>query len=175
MTRGFLFLNQSKIKLNQTIMNKVKVTADQDGNVIGVSKNNPDYGYVRVEQQVTQINEQGWLRNAKRSALIKGLVRDLIEAGLKEGKELTGKIVVQESFEPFNPQNPDRDLKFAGDTGILCRVDDQPVYRQTFFTTNLDAQDELIMHTNSDEIREALQAQRAAQKIINSTVSVTNL
>jgi hypothetical protein len=156
-------------------MNKVKVTADKDGNVIGVSKNNPEYGYVRVEQQVTQINEQGWLRNVKRSALIKGLVRDLLESGMKEGKELTGKIVVQESFDPFNPENPDRDIKFAGDTGIICRVDDQPIYRQTVFTTNVEAQDQLIMHTNSDEIREVLEAQRAAQKLVNSKVAVTDL
>lgn len=148
-------------------MSKVKVMADKDGNVIGVSKNNPEYGYVRIEQQVTQINDQGWLRNVKRSALIKGLVKDLIEAGLKEGKELGGKIIVIESFDPFNLENPDRDIKIAGETGVICRVDDQPIYRQTFFTTNLDAQDQLIMHNNTEEIREVQAAQRLATKLVN--------
>ena len=49
---------------------KVRVTADVNGNVIGVSLNNPEYGYVRVEQSVTQISEAGWLKPVKRSALI---------------------------------------------------------------------------------------------------------
>lgn len=142
-------------------MGKVVVTADANGNVIGVSKNNPEYGYVRVEQTATQINDQGWLRTSKRSALIKGLVKDLVEAGLRAGKELSGKIVIQESLEPFNAQNPDRDLKVAGDTGVICRIDDQPIYRQAFYTTNDSAQDQLIMHTNVEEIREVQAAQRA--------------
>ena len=46
---------------------------------------------------------------------------------------LPGKIVVVESLTPFNPENPDRDLKIAGGTGVICRIDDQPIYRQTFY------------------------------------------
>jgi len=146
-------------------MSKVVVTADTNGNVIGISKNNPEYGYVRVEQNVTQVNDRGWLRNVKRSALIKGKVNDLVEAGLTAGKELNGKIIVVESFQPFNPENPDRDLKIAGDTGIICRVDDEPIYRQTFYTTNVNAVDELIMHTNAEEIREVQAAQRSIENL----------
>jgi hypothetical protein len=146
-------------------MSKVVVTADTNGNVIGISKNNPEYGYVRVEQNVTQVNDRGWLRNVKRSALIKGKVNDLVEAGLTAGKELNGKIIVVESFQPFNPENPDRDLKIAGDTGIICRVDDEPIYRQTFYTTNVNAVDELIMHTNAEEIREVQAAQRSIESL----------
>jgi hypothetical protein len=148
-------------------MSKVVVTGDVNGNVIGVSENNPDYGYVRVEQTGTFINDQGWLRMSKRSTLIKGLVRDLQEANFKAGQELPGKIVVVESLVPFNPENPDRDLKIAGDTGVICRIDDQPIYRQTFFTSNLDAIDELITHTNSEEIREVQAAQKAVSALKN--------
>jgi len=93
---------------------KVRVAADINGNVIGVSQNNPEYGYVRVEQSVTQISEAGWLKPVKRSALIKGKVEDLAEAGFVEGHELSGKIIVRESLTAFNPENPDRDLKIAG-------------------------------------------------------------
>lgn len=142
-------------------MSKVKVTADANGNVIGVSQNNPEYGYIRVEQQAIQINDQGWLRNSKRSALIKGKMTDLLETGYREGTELPGKIVVVESLTPFNPENPDRDLKIAGSTGIVCRVEDQPIYRQSFYTTNPNAFDELITHDNTEEIREVMQAQNA--------------
>lgn len=140
--------------------NKVRVMADQNGNVIGVSQNNPEYGYIRLEQQTTQINEQGWLRNVKRSALIKGKVEDLVATGYKEGTMLPGKIVVVESLEPFNAENPDRDLKLAGSTGVICRIDDQPIYRQSFYTTNLNAYDQLLSHNNSTEIKEVMSAQQ---------------
>lgn len=142
-------------------MGKVVVTADKNGNVIGVSENNPEYGYVRVEQTGSFINDQGWLRISRRSALIKGLVKDLIETGFSEGQELEGKLVVVESLTPFNTETPERDLKIAGETGVVCRIDDQPIYRQTFYTTNVNNQDQLIMHTNADEIREVQAAQRA--------------
>lgn len=139
---------------------KVKVTGDENGNVIGVSANNPEYGYVRVEQSVTTVTEQGWLRISKRSALIKGKVEDLKSVNFTVNQELPGRIVVRESLVPFNQENPDRDLKIAGATGVVCRIDDEPIYRQTFYTTNENAYDELLMHTNTDEIREVQSANR---------------
>lgn len=142
-------------------MGKVVVTADQNGNVIGVSENNPEYGYVRVEQTGSFINDQGWLRISRRSALIKGLVKDLVETGFSAGQEIPGKIVVIESLTPFNSENPERDLKIAGDTGVICRYDDQPIYRQSFYTSNMDANDQFIVHTNSQEIKEVQAAQRS--------------
>lgn len=142
---------------------KVRVTADQNGHIIGVSTNNPEYGYVRVQQQCTLIDTKGWLKIAKRSALIKGKVDELLQVGFSEEQELPGRIVVKESFIPFNLDNPDRDLKIAGDTGVVCRVDDMPIYRQTFYTIDPNAQDELIMHNNTDEIRDVM----AATKLIN--------
>ena len=141
-------------------MSKVLVTADQNGNTIGVSQNNPEYGYIRVEQQAIQISDEGWLRNVKRSALIKGKVTDLLETGYKEGTELPGKIVVIESLTPFNTENPDRDLKIAGLSGVICRIDDQPIYRQSFYTSNPNAYDQLLSHNNSTEIKEVMSAQQ---------------
>ena len=125
-------------------MSKVRVVADKKGNIIGQSTNNPEYGYIRVQQQTIQINDQGWLKSVRRSALIKGKMEDLISADYKEGSEIPGKIIVVESLVPFNELNPDRDLKIAGDTGIICRIDDEPIYRQTFYTANINAFDEFI-------------------------------
>ena len=150
---------------------KVRVTADINGNVIGVSQNNPEYGYVRVEQSVTQISEAGWLKPVKRSALIKGKVEDLAQAGFIDGFELSGKIIVKESLTPFNPENPDKDLKIAGQTGVVCRIDDQPIYRQTFFTSNQEAYDELITHDNTTEIREVQLAQKEISSLKNSALN----
>ena len=150
---------------------KVRVTADINGNVIGVSQNNPEYGYVRVEQSVTQISEAGWLKPVKRSALIKGKVEDLAQAGFIDGFELSGKIIVKESLTPFNPENPDKDLKIAGQTGVVCRIDDQPIYRQTFYTSNQEAYDELITHDNTSEIREVQIAQKEISSLKSSALA----
>ena len=144
-------------------MSKVTVTADKNGNIVKISENNPEFGFIRVEQIATQI-ANGWLRKVKRSAIINGNVNDLLDAGFKDGQELAGKIVVVESFNAFNPENPDRDLKIAGDTGIICRVDDQPIYRQSVYTVNDQAQDEFIMHDNTDEIKEVVTIQKSLVK-----------
>ena len=149
---------------------KVRVTADINGNVIGVSQNSPEYGYVRVEQSVTQISEAGWLKPVKRSALIKGKVEDLAQAGFVEGHELSGKIIVKESLTAFNPENPDRDLKIAGATGVVCTIDDQPIYRQTFYTSNQEAYDDLITHDNTVEIREVQIAQKEITSLKSNTL-----
>jgi len=148
------------------MVSKVTIAADKNGNIVGVSERNPEYGYVRVEQVVRSINHEGWLRVSKRSALIKGKVQDLVDASYKLGQELPGKIIVVESLVPFNPENPDRDLKIAGETGVICRIDDQPIYRQTFYTPNENADDELIMHTNSEEIKEVQAAQKAMSSLV---------
>ena len=152
-------------------MGKVMITADQQGNIIGVTRN-PEYGYVRVEQVARVINDQGWLKNAKRSALIKGKIEDLLLCEFVAGQELSGKIVVKESLEPFNLSDPDRDLKIAGDTGVVCRFNDQPIYRQTFYTPNENACDEFITHNNGNEIKDV---QRINKTLTNLSVQGANL
>jgi hypothetical protein len=147
-------------------MSNVRVFADQNGNVIHVSENNPEYGWIFVEQEATQM-EGGWLKRNTRKARIMGKVVDLQEQNFIEGMELPGKIVVQESFTPFNSANPDINLKIAGNTGVICRVDDRPIYRQTLYTSNLNAFDELIMHTNTDEIKDVLAAQKEISVLKN--------
>jgi hypothetical protein len=144
---------------------KVIVTADENGNVIGISKNNPEYGYIRVEQTAPMVTDKGWLKISKRSSLIKGKVEELQSLNYSAGSQLPGIIVIKESLTPFNNDNPDRDLKIAGETGVVCRIDDQPIYRQTFYTTNPNSYDELITHDNSEEIREVQAAQKAMSKI----------
>jgi hypothetical protein len=154
---------------------KVMVVSDDQGNVIGVSKNNPEYGYVRLKQVVTQISETGWIKPVVRHCIIKGKVNDLVTCNFTANQSLPGKIVVKESLTSFNSENPDKDLKIAGLTGVICRVDDQPIYRQTFYTQNENAFDEFIMHTNTEEIREVQNAQREFDRITVSDKSNTKV
>ena len=152
---------------------KVTVTGDEYGNVIHVSEDKPEYGYIRVEQVVNVVSETGWFKPTKRSALIKGLVEDLKQGGFYKNQELPGKIIVKESLTPFNSENPDKNLKIAGDTGIICRVDDQPIYRDTFYTTNLDAADQLIMH--DDDCREEIRQVGAATRALRKNVALNKV
>ena len=135
------------------------VIADDMGNVIRVSENNPEFGFVRLQQSIVEIG-RGWANDKSRSALLAGKVETLMKMNLSNNMPIKGKIVVEESLEPFNSIDPDRDLKYAFSGGPLCVYEDQPIYRKTFFTNNLEEEDTFIAHTNGDEIREASAAQR---------------
>src|SRR3990172_7650386 len=134
-------------------MKKVIVSAGPDGSPIVVSKDSPAYGSVRVEQERHVISETGWLKIKSVSALILGSVEELKRAGYEAGQELEGKIVIRESLSSFNPKNPEKDLKIAGNTEITCMVGDKPIYRKAFYSQNPDAQDVLVAHTNSEVIK----------------------
>ena len=139
-------------------MNKVKVVADEFGNVIRVSEKNPEFSHIRVEQDVITFNK-AWVVKKTRTALIHGKtveLKDLVSStGMKAGYELEGRIIVKESLEPFSKENPERDIKYAGNTGVPCLFEDQIIYRTSYFTSSKFDEDELIPHTNVNEIREA--------------------
>lgn len=134
---------------------KVKVTADEAGNVVIVSKNNPEWAHIRVEQSRVVIDDNGFARKRVISALVHGTVEDLKSFGWAKGSELPGKIIFKENLEPFNVSQPERDYKIAGKTGIVCCQDGQPIYRKTFYTLNNAAEDVAVAHTNIEDIRAA--------------------
>jgi hypothetical protein len=145
---------------------KVFVVADETGAVITVSENNPEYGYVRVEQTRTMIDDNGFIRRKLMSALIAGTVEDLTAMNLYGGQALDGKIVIEESLNPFNKKNPERDLKVAGETGIVCTLGGLPIYRRTKFSFNPAASDSpSIQHDNVEELRAAYAAQASKEAI----------
>lgn len=146
---------------------KVRVTADELGNVITQSLN-PEIGYIRIEQQLHTIGLNNWVKNERRSALIFGNIKDLAVLNFKKDQLLDGKIVVDESLQPFNPETAEREMKLAGSTGVVCRVDDQPIYRRTRYTMNMDEQDTLIQHNNTEEIKEALSSLKAIDNLVLS-------
>ena len=137
------------------MQNKVNIVADDMGNIIRQSSNNAEFGHIRLEQQTVSFGNTGWVKSSNRTTLLHGKMDDLQSLNLNESTPLNGKIIVKESVTPFSNNDPDRDLKIAGETGIVCSVDDQPIYRKTFFVADVTAQDVLIAHTNGDAIREA--------------------
>jgi hypothetical protein len=149
---------------------KVRVSADPAGNVIVTSKSNPEYGYIRVEQDRMIIDERGFARKKRVSALIPGTVKDLKGFGWTNGEQVDGKIIIKESTTPFNSEDPERDYKIAGKTGIVCCVDGEPIYRKAFFTFDLRASDVTVAHTNSEDIKAAYAA--SSEEVENSSSSL---
>ena len=137
------------------MQSKVNVCADDMGNVIIQSKNNSEYGYVRLQQDRVTFGNNGWVKKSNVSTLLLGKLEDLQSLNFKSGDVIAGKIVIKEQLEPFNSNDPDRDYKYAGDTGIICCVDGQPIYRKAMFTADVTAQDVLLAHTNGQDIKDA--------------------
>jgi hypothetical protein len=145
---------------------KVTVTANPNTNQVfnlsvdekgqpKLDKNGNRYGFVRLESESLDLNfmyNDGGLK--KRSAL-----RSLTESAwenvkhiMTPGAKFDGKIIVKESLE----QKPGYQLKKSGEDGVTCTLGGMPIYRTTEFTTDLGAQDELIKHDNTEEIKAAV-------------------
>jgi hypothetical protein len=134
----------------------VKVVADATtGAVVRVSETNPEFASVRLEQVRTVIGNNNFIERKTVSTLLQGATADLTAMGFYAGQELPGTIVIEESLTPFNKKNPERDLKIAGETGIICSVGGQPIYRRAVFSTASNATDTLIKHDNVEQLRSA--------------------
>lgn len=125
--------------------------------VVEQSKINPDYGYVKVIQSRSMVGADGFYRKIEIPALIHGFTSDLVHEGYYAGQELPGRVVIKESLTPFNATEPNRDLKIAGTSGVVCTVNGQPIYRKTIYTEVPSVEETLIAHDNIDEIRAANQ------------------
>ena len=159
------------------ILASVLVTADKLGNAIVPSKENPEWGHVRVEHK-RFIVEEGFGRTKTLSALIHAPIVELQAQGFHKGQELAGKIIFKESLTPFNKKNPEKDYKMAGTSGVVCKYNNQPIYRKTFYVQDVNTSDvplmtedgELLKHTNTEEIKAAYARQKA-----NETASTQGL
>lgn len=153
--------------------NLVYVSADENGSVINISKNNSDFGWITLRQDKLVITN-GWAQNKSLSTIIMGKIESLEAFNFVEGQVLDGKIIVREQLTPFIDET--RDVKVAGSTGVMCKVNGQPIYRKTFYTMNTDEKDIFIQHDNVDEIRSALPNNNSKDlKVLPSTTNVEEL
>ena len=127
-------------------MSKVIVTANLDGRVIVPT--GESFGYVRVEQTTDTFTDRGFAVKKTVSALVFGKLDVLKSLGWYDGQELEGKIVIKESFIPFNKKDPSKDLKVAGASNIPCTKGGRNIYRRAIYTPDASATDEFIKHDN---------------------------
>jgi len=132
----------------------VSISADDMGNVVRVSGNNSDYGFIRLTQSRTVLGNgvNNFVKTSNLSTILLGKVDDLVGLNFKSTDKIPGRIIIKESLTPFSSNDPDRDLKVAGETGIVCSVNGQPIYRKTFFVGNVSAEDVLVAHDNGNAI-----------------------
>lgn len=134
---------------------KVTVVADATTGAIITQSSNPEYGYVKLSQTRTMVDDNGFLKQTVLTALVQGHMDILKQMEYHVGQVLPGKIIVKESLTPFNKKDPNRDIKIAGKSGIKCTLEGQPIYRRTLYSQNSNAEDVLIQHDNVEELREA--------------------
>lgn len=144
---------------------KVTVVADPTTGAVINKSSNPEYGYVKLAQPRTTIDDNGFLRKTVLTALIQAPVDILQEMGYYAGQQLDGKIIIKESLTPFNKKDPSRDLKVAGRSGIVCTVDGNPIYRKTVFAQSASAMDITIEHDNREELRQAYMSEQSSSAI----------
>ena len=142
-------------------MNNLVTVRKENGATVRVS-NNPEYGFIVLEQIASELKD-GWISDKTLTTIIQGKISVLESMDLS--KPLIGKIVVKESLRPFNNKMPERDLKYAGDTGIVCMDGDNPIYRKTEFTYDINKHSEFIKHTNGADIRNANSGNQAVESL----------
>jgi hypothetical protein len=148
----------------------VIISTDELGNVIRQSNSNSEYGFIKLTQRRTLLGNglNNFVNTKNVSTILLGKIEDLQGLGLKATDVLPGKIIIKESLVPFNNKDADRDLKMAGDTGIICTIDGQPIYRKTFFVGDTSANDVLVSHDNGKAIS---LANGNVQAKVNTTVT----
>ena len=144
-------------------MNAVKIIANEDGQIVNVNSNSPEYGYVRIGQTISKFNPDGWISTEERYFLLKGKLEALQNSGLDSNSVLPGKLIRQESLEPFDDYSQP---KVAGTSGVVCKLNGQPIYSRVVWDQTGTAHDVLIAHDNKEEIIASL-ANNNVKPIVN--------
>ena len=140
-------------------MNPIIVVAHPETkSVITPSSSTEGWGSIRVEQSAFEVNN-GIINQKKRVAFFRAKLEVLNALGLVDGQALpiSGKIVVKESMAPFYEGQKPKQTP----SGVVLKANGQPIYRETSFSANLDTCDELIPHTNVEEVKAAAKATSA--------------
>ena len=136
--------------------NQVIIKADsKTGNVVTMKTQTnkttgeeTQVGSVRIES-TAYTNWRGQVRTSKRTAFL-SLNEDVLssmEPLLVDGGvfPMPGKIVVEETLTPYIKKNgKPQEAKINPSTKEVITFQGQPVYRNSYFSTDLDAQDVLL-------------------------------
>lgn len=130
--------------MKNLVKKPVVVKHPETGLVITPSINKPEFGTIRIDQEVDVFNN-GFFAVQKRTAFVRGRITDLESLGLKDGTILDGKIIRKESFEPFyENQEP----KINPQTKEVILTDGRPTYLEFEYTEDKNASDYWVAESN---------------------------
>lgn len=162
-------------------MSTVKITPSKTGKLVTPYESNSSFAYVQLEQ-TSLVSQGGWMREQKKSALLKGetvvmeklvransklelpgtlVVTECLEGDIPEaiaGQFLNPKVSFEEAIEPF--------VKRAGNdsNSVVLTKDGQRVLRFTSYDASGEGVDTLVQHDNSAEVKAARIAADAADE-----------
>lgn len=160
-------------------MTQVQIVPNsKTGSVITAYQNNPEFGYVQL-QQTAMVVDGGWVREVKRSTLLRAKM-DLLQKFVAGNKSLTlpGKIVVKEYLESEVPadmaerffnKNVDYEaavepfIKRAGQDGVELTQGGERIIRFSVYDHSGNDTDLRVAHDNVDAVRESSAIKSAAQ------------
>lgn len=88
-------------------MSTVQIVVNpKSGSIITAYKSNPEFGYVQLQQSAITIASDGWIREQKRTCLLRAEVA-VLKSYVNSSKQLQvpGKIVVREYVESELPES----------------------------------------------------------------------
>jgi hypothetical protein len=150
-----------------TIMatNAVQIKANNKGVLVNVYSTNKEYGYIVLETMTT-VFEGGWMRDSKRTCLMRGTVERL-EKLVAATKSLPGRIAVREYLEDEIPADLAKaylrdDVSFdeaiepyvkrAGQDGVLLTRGGKRIVRFAEYDGACVVQDIILSHDNVAEV-----------------------
>jgi hypothetical protein len=149
-------------------MRNVQITPSKEGQLITVYKNNSEYGYITLSSTELSTDSRGWIRESKRSTLMRATV-DLLQKYIAMNKSLTvpGKIYVEEFLESEVPdsfkerfnKNVDYEtqikpyIKRAGKDGVELTLGGERILRFTSYDPTGTIEDSKIAHDNGDAVK----------------------
>jgi hypothetical protein len=149
-------------------MRNVQITPSKEGQLITVYKNNSDYGYITLTSTELSTDSRGWIRESKRSTLMRATV-DLLQKYIAMNKTLTvaGKIYVEEFLESQVPdsfverfnKNVDYEtqirpyVKRAGKDGVELTLGGERILRFTSYDPSGTIEDSKVAHDNTDAVK----------------------
>ena len=145
-------------------MSTVRIVANaKTNNLISGYKNNPEFGYIQLEQTAISIASNGWIREQKRVCILRAKV-ELLTSFVNANKslQLPGKIVIKEYLESQLPEsiaetlnkNVDYEtsiatfIKRAGTDGDELTLGGERILRFSNYDGSGLDQDVLIQHDN---------------------------
>lgn len=154
----------------------VAIKANDKGAFVNIYDSNKEFGYIVLESNSIS-TAGGWVRETKRSCLIRGTVATLEKLiAQAPGKQLPGRIAIREFLEDAIPQDiAARELsddvsleealanyfKKAGKDGVILTKDGMRIVRFSEYDSSGTIQDSIISHDNVAEVN----ASKAAQGV----------